>query len=152
MSIESSLNFRRVEETVTTSGSVAEEHLRRLGDDGYDVVIDLLPHDSPYAVPGEAGLVAEQGVTYVSIPVDFAAPTHDDLEAFVEAMDAAAGRTIHVHCAANYRVSAFYSLYAERRRRWTAAQADEHVSGIWDPTEHPVWAQFLTTERARLER
>ena len=46
MSIESSLNFRRVGDAVTTSGTVVPDDLRTLGEVGIDVVIDLVPATS----------------------------------------------------------------------------------------------------------
>jgi len=140
-------NFRRVDERITTSGLLGEEQLRGLGAEGYDAVVNLLPADNEWAVADEAAIVVEQGLDYVHIPVDFDAPTRADLERFVEAMDGLVDRTVHVHCAANYRVSAFYGLYALRTGRWTEAQADALVRDLWDPSEHPVWAAFIAAER-----
>ena len=73
--------------------------------------------------PPPPELVAAAGVAYIHIPVDFAAPSRADLDAFADAMDANEGRTVHVHCAANYRVSAFYGLYAQRKG-WSLAEAE----------------------------
>ena len=80
---------------------------------------------------------------YVHIPVDFAAPTRDDFDAFVAAMEANEGKQVHVHCAANYRVSAFYGLYAVAKGWWTADEAHAHMRDLWDPSEHPAWDAFL---------
>jgi protein tyrosine phosphatase (PTP) superfamily phosphohydrolase (DUF442 family) len=118
--------------------------------EGYDVVIDLLPGDSSYAVANEGAIVQSQGVGYVHIPVDFAAPTHADLDSFTTAMDENAGKAIHVHCAANYRVSAFYSLYALAKGWWSAKEADAHIRDVWNPEEYPAWERFIALERARL--
>jgi hypothetical protein len=85
----------------------------------------------------------------VSIPVDFDAPTPADLDVFIAALDSRAGQKVHVHCAANYRVSAFVSLYARRAGWCSDAEADEIAREFWDPSEHPAWAAFLTDERAR---
>jgi uncharacterized protein (TIGR01244 family) len=148
MSIEDSYNFRRVHEGLTTSGLVSATELRELRAQGYDAVINLLPDSHERAVTDEAQIVREQGLDYVYIPVDFGAPTHADFEAFADAMDARTGQKIHVHCAANYRVSAFYGVYALRRGLCTAAEADALVQGIWDPAAHPPWPQFITDERA----
>jgi protein tyrosine phosphatase (PTP) superfamily phosphohydrolase (DUF442 family) len=147
--VERSFNFRRVDERLTTSGLVPPDALAELGRDGVDAVIDLLPATVDHAVEGEAEIVAGQGIDYVAIPVDYEAPTRADFDAFVRAMDEHDGQRVHVHCAANYRVSAFYALYAELRGRWTREQADAFVADLWDPTEYPVWAQLMESERAR---
>jgi len=148
--VEDGVNFRRVDDRLTTSGLLSPEQLGALGHEGYDAIVNLLPDDSEWAVPDEADIVRAQGVDYVYIPVDFAAPTRTDLERFVAAMDERAGRTVHVHCAANYRVSAFCSLYALRRGRWTVEEADAFVRDVWDPAEHPAWSAFIADERARI--
>lgn len=152
MSIESSLNFRRVSPTVTTSGTVSAGDLGELRRKGYDVVVNLMPDSSEYAVEGEASIVRAQGVEYVYIPIDFARPNHEEFDEFVAAMDANAGKSIHVHCAANYRVSAFYSLYAMRQGWWTEAEADEHLGSIWSDGDYPVWEEFIGAVRERLGR
>ena len=150
MGIEHSYNFRRADERVTTSGLVTAEQLAQLRREGYDAVINLLPEDSEHAVADEARIVREQPLDYVYVPVDFAAPTHADFEAFSRAMDAHHGQQLHVHCAANYRVSAFYGLYAVQQGLWSVDQADAFVRDLWDPSEHPVWAAFIDDERRRL--
>lgn len=150
LGIESSFNFRRVSDRVTTSGLVTAEDLSDLEAEGYEVVVNLLPDSSEQAFAGEAASVRGQGVGYVHIPVDFAAPSCDQFEEFAAVMDANAERRVHVHCAANYRVSAFYSLYAMRRGWWTAEEADEHVRSIWAPSDHPGWSEFIAAERERI--
>ena len=148
-SIDDAYNFRRIDDRLTTSGIVSAEQLRTLGRDGYGAVVNLLPDSNERAVGDEAGIVQDQGLEYVHIPVDFAAPTTADFQRFVEAMGALAGRKVHVHCAANYRVSVFYSLYAVQAGLWTDAQADALVRDVWDPGEHPAWASFIADHRAR---
>ena len=143
MTIEDSFNFRRIDDRLTTSGILSIEQLEHLGREGYDCVINLLPDDSEYAVPSERDVIEGQGIDYVHIPVDFAAPTHADFAAFATAMDAHAGAKVHVHCAANYRVSAFYAVYARRQGLCTDAEADELVRGLWNPDEHSAWHEFL---------
>jgi len=152
MGIEGSFNFRRISEQLTTSGLPTTEQLGELHDDGYAAVINLLPDHHDYAVADEARIVRDQGLDYVYIPVDFDAPTHADLEAFAEAMAGHAGEKVHVHCAANYRVSAFYGLYAQANGLCTGAQADALVQEIWDPAEFPAWTAFIADERQRMAR
>jgi protein tyrosine phosphatase (PTP) superfamily phosphohydrolase (DUF442 family) len=148
MSVEDSFNFRRIHDCLTTSGLLSVEQLGDLHGEGYGAVINLMP-DGESSVADEARIVRDQGLDYVYIPVDFNAPTRADLEAFTDAMDARSSGKVHVHCAANYRVSAFYSLYARRRGLCTQDEADELVQSIWDPEEFPAWMAFMTEERTR---
>lgn len=152
MAIEDSYNFRRIHEWLTTSGVVSTEQLSDLRREGYAAVINLLPSSSEHAVADEASIVADQGIDYVHIPVDFDAPTHDDLDAFSAAMDDHEEQMVHVHCAANFRVSAFYGLYALNKGRCTVEEADDLVQGLWNPAEYPAWASFITDERERFAR
>jgi cell division protein FtsI/penicillin-binding protein 2 len=56
--------------------------------------------------------------------VDWEAPKLSDFEAFESVMqELPFGKTL-VHCAANFRVTAFYSLYALKHLGWSEAQAD----------------------------
>lgn len=143
MSIESSYNFRRISERLTTSGIVQPDALRALGSQGYEVLVNLLPDSSEHAVPDERSIVASQDIEYIHIPVDFKQPAEGDFAKFAEVMDRIGEKRVHVHCAANYRVSAFYSLYAISRGLWSRDEAMNFIGGIWRPTEHPGWSEFL---------
>ena len=147
MTIANSHNFRRVNDWVTTSGVVGAGRLEGLRAEGYDTVINLLPDESEYAVENERAIVEEQGVTYVYIPVDFNHPTLADYDQFVSATEEAKERKIHIHCAANYRVSAFYALYAESRGLWSRAEAEAFVHSLWRPQERPGWPEFIAQVR-----
>ena len=88
MGVEQAYNYRRVSDTVATAGRVEPEQLAQLGAAGVEVVLNLMPDSSQYAVPGEADIVAGQGIEYLYLPVDFAAPTVADYERFLELMEA----------------------------------------------------------------
>ncbi len=143
MAIDRSFNFRRVSEQITTSGTIEFKDLEELRSEGYEVVIDLLPSDSEYAIEGEREIIEKQGINYIHIPVDFAHPTSADYEAFANAVEDLQDKKVHIHCAANYRVSIFYSLYAVHRGRWTQDQADEFVGSVWAPADYPNWPEFI---------
>lgn len=143
MDIEASYNFRRMTETLTTSGIVRLHGLKALREQGYEVVVNLLPDTSEYAIPNEREAVESQGIEYIYIPVDFKQPTSSDFLKFSEALDRVHEKKVHVHCAANYRVSAFYSLYLVSGGRWGAEQAMEFIRSICQPTEHPGWSDFI---------
>jgi len=143
MAIEDSYNFRRISDTLTTSGVVGAERLKELSALGYQAVINLLPDSSEFAVPDERALVESQGIAYVHIPVDFGNPARSDFEQFVAAMDDLGQKRLHLHCAANYRVSVFYSLYAQGKGLWDADAASSFVSDIWEPGDYPGWPDFI---------
>lgn len=143
MSIDKAYNFRAVSDTVATAGRVEPEQLAELGAAGFQVVISLLPDSSQYAVADEQQIVEGQGIAYQYLPVDFAAPTQEDYRQFCQLMQQVGTRKVLIHCAANYRVSAFYSRYAIAAGLWSVAQADEFMLSVWQPEEHPPWPRWL---------
>jgi hypothetical protein len=60
------------------------------------------------------------------------------------------GKTL-LHCAANYRVTAFYALYALRHLGWSEAQADEFRASIWQGSNYPIWEAFYSRMKSRKE-
>ena len=149
MAIEDSYNFRRVNTQITTSGVVGTRRLKELAQEGYEIVINLLPNDSDDATENERQLVENQGIKYIYIPVDFKHPNLSNYDQFINALDEVKQSKVHIHCAANYRVSAFYSLYAQSRGLWDASQAQSFVQGIWAPQDYPGWPGFIAEVRKR---
>jgi uncharacterized protein (TIGR01244 family) len=143
MSVDKAYNYRAVNERVATAGRVELEQLAQLGSEGFQVVINLLPESSQYAVAGERQCVESQGIEYLHLPVDFAAPTLEDYRQFRQLMQRAGDRKLLIHCAANYRVSAFYSRYAIETGRWSEPEADRFMLSVWQPDEHPPWPRWL---------
>lgn len=143
MAVCDAYNFRQVDERLSTSGVISEQQLGELASEGYQSVINLLPEDSQYAVAGEREIVANQGINYTYIPVDFAAPCESDYQKFVAAMGAEADKKLMVHCAANYRVSAFYAIYAGEHLGWSPQHAWDFIGATWNIEEHPVWEAFV---------
>ena len=132
----------RIDDTLTTSGQPSEAQLGAVAGEGYDVVINLALHDDPrYSLPDEAGTVRALNMDYVHIPVQFKAPTLADLNRFFDTMDAAQGRKVFVHCAANIRVTTFLGLYRVLRLGWDRDRAFEPMRTIWQPYE--VWSAFI---------
>lgn len=143
MSIEQAYNFKRISEQVSSSGVISEQQLQGLAAEGFEALINLLPADSEYAVPDEPAIVADQGLAYTYIPVDFAAPNASDYALFESALVEFGSKKLMIHCAANYRVSAFYGIYAYRQLGWPANRVYAHIASIWDLGEHPVWKAFV---------
>lgn len=143
MSVDQAYNYCNIDAQTCTAGLLSPEQLAGLSPEGYRTVINLLPEDNEYAVAGERDLVTGQGIAYLYVPVDFANPTAADYTDFEQAMAAREGRTM-IHCAANFRVSAFYAIYAHRHLDWSPARAWEHIESIWQPAEYPPWETFIT--------
>ena len=150
MPITEAYNYRKISDQVATSGIPTEGQLAGLKEEGFTAVISLLPDESPNALPGEQEIVTGQGLEYHHIPVDFEDPTAEDYKGFVEALAQVGQQKVLIHCAANFRVSAFYSLYGMEQLGWTEEQADELIVSLWDPIAHPPWDQFIEEMREEL--
>ena len=146
MPLEDIRNFLQVDARLATAGQPTVEQLREIAEAGYRAVINLGLLDPRYCLPDEAALAASLGLAYHHIPVQFDSPRREEFDAFAAVMDASADRPTFVHCAANYRVSAFVALYGELRWGWTPAAADAHIRRVWAPNE--TWQAFLATMRA----
>lgn len=144
MSVDDAFNFKKINETVSIAGLLSEEQLGQLGSEGYEVVINLLPHDSEYAIKNEVSIVQGQGIEYEYIPVDFSCPLANDYKEFADKLTAYSTKKIMAHCAANYRVSAFYSIYAFDYHGWSKSEVYDFIATIWDIREHPVWEEFVS--------
>ena len=149
MALTDIYHFVRVSDDLATAGQPSEDQLRETASAGFEVVINLGLLDPRYCLEDEAGLVRSLGMDYVHIPVDFQNPEQDDLQRFFRAMDETGGRKVFVHCAANYRVSSFVSLYGQARLGWSAEQAEKHVRRLWQPDE--TWRAFMKRARRQLE-
>ena len=79
------------------------------------------------------------------MPVDFSAPTEPDSRAFARILSGLDAKKVMLHCAANYRVSAFYSIYACFNQGWSVTQAREFMGTVWNLDDYPIWEQFVTT-------
>jgi uncharacterized protein (TIGR01244 family) len=137
-------NYRYVDEFLSTSGQPSVEQLKSIAEAGFTTVINLALHDDPrYSLPDEAGTITALGLSYIHIPVQFTAPTEQDLLAFFNAMDEHQGEKVWVHCAANMRVSAFLGLYRVIRQGWEVEPAFELMRSLWQPNE--VWSLFIAS-------
>jgi protein tyrosine phosphatase (PTP) superfamily phosphohydrolase (DUF442 family) len=145
MSVDQAYNYKNIDDLISTAGLLNEDQLGLLGSEGYEAVVNLLPPDSKYAVINERELVEQQGLDYYQIEVDFSAPSTENYRDFVATMDKLKSSKLMVHCAANYRVSAFYAMYAFEKQGWSAARAKSLIASIWVPEDHPPWSSFISS-------
>jgi protein tyrosine phosphatase (PTP) superfamily phosphohydrolase (DUF442 family) len=148
--VASIYNYRAVNESLCTSGQPSAAQLREIAAAGFSTVINLALHDDPrYSLLDEAGIVHASGMAYVHIPVQFSAPTEANLLEFFAAMDAHEGEKIWLHCAANFRVSAFIGLYRVIRQGAERTSAFALMDSLWQADE--VWSSFISSMLKKLQ-
>ena len=150
MSTEDITNYCKVDERVITGGQPTEGQIRSAAEEGVRVLINLATIDQRYSLDNEAGLARSLGLKYHHIPVAWEQPTEDDFDAFVRAMNESAGKRVLIHCAANYRVTAFYSLYAMKNLGWSEDQADALRAVIWK-RKYPVWDDYIQNMKTKIK-
>jgi len=152
MSVEDIYNYRRLSERLSTGGQPSEDQLRAAAAEGFQTVINLATNDPRYALADEAGLVRSLGLTYLHLPVEWENPQESDFAAFEAALQEHTDDKLLIHCAANFRVSAFYSLYAMKHLGWTEVQADEFRVPIWSGSDYPIWEKFIDEMKSKVKR
>jgi len=134
-------NWRRLDSRVTTSGQPTEEQLGELPMLGIEHVINLGLHTHEKALPDEAASLARLGLVYKHIPVEFERPTEEDFVKFCEAMSEIGDKSVHVHCIANMRVSAFLYRWQKEVCGLDDAEARALMDTVWQPGG--IWASFI---------
>ena len=138
-------NWQRLDGRVTTSGQPTEQQLADIQALGVRHIINLGLHTHEKALPDEAASVSRLGMTYIHIPVDFQNPTAADFAEFCSVMERLKEVPVHVHCIANYRVSAFFYRYRRDVLGMDETQSRAEMERIWHP--EGVWAAFVGRHR-----
>ena len=136
-------HFRQNTDLITSSGAMAIECLNQLASLDYQVVINLLPDTDRRAIQNEKHIVESQHIAYFFIPVDFSKPQESDYQEFYGILTSNPLKKMHIHCAANYRASVFYAVYAFESQLWSKYQAESFIIDIWQPQQHLPWLDFL---------
>jgi protein tyrosine phosphatase (PTP) superfamily phosphohydrolase (DUF442 family) len=147
MSSNQIFNVIQIDDQILTAGQPNEDQLRYLSTEGYKLVINLATIDPRYSLNDEEKSCDNLGMTYVHIPVEWTAPEIEDYRAFKDAMDESAQMKTLIHCAANYRVTAFYSIYAKQNLGWSDEQAKALRAQIWESNPEwkmdDIWREFI---------
>jgi uncharacterized protein (TIGR01244 family) len=146
MSLDNIYNFIQINPDLGTSGQPTEAEFAEIAANGYQEVINLALTTSNSALPDEAGTVKTLGMNYHHIPVVFNDPHKSDFDQFCSTMDSLVGKKVFVHCQANWRVSMFVALYAEKRWGWSREKADEHMLQMWELDE--IWEKLIEEIRS----
>ncbi len=137
--------WRRMHDRVTTSGQPSEAQIAAIKALGVTHVVNLGLHSHEKALSDEAGTVGALGMTYIHIPVAFDAPAEADFAQFAATMRDLEGESIHIHCIANFRVSAFLYRYQRDVLHVAEQDARRQMEDIWRPGG--VWAGFIGDEQ-----
>ena len=105
------INYVENTRGLASSGMPTEHQFSEIARAGYDVVVNLVPPGSVGTHSDEQGLVERNGMRYIGIPVDYAAPRVEDFEQFVRAVRASGGKRVLVHCQLGLRASTFVYLH-----------------------------------------
>ena len=152
MNTQAIYNYRQVNDHLITGGQPNAEQLKAAAEEGYTTVVNLAPTNPQASMEDEEGLVHSLGMAYYHIPVAWDNPQDGDFQAFEQVMKACAADKMLIHCVANFRVTAFYSLYALKNLGWSEAQADEFRASIWQGSDYPVWERFIRQMKAQIIR
>jgi protein tyrosine phosphatase (PTP) superfamily phosphohydrolase (DUF442 family) len=128
------INTIEISPRITTAGMPAADQFAAIRAAGHRVVINLAPSNAMGAHRNEAALVAEQGMAYEHVPVDFAKPTMQDFDTFVAAMRRHASERVFVHCQVNMRASVFVYLYRVTELGEAPDVAYDAVTRVWQPS------------------
>ncbi len=140
-------NYVVATERLHTAGQPDAATLSTLAEQGFELVVNLAPPNNQGAVAEEGKLVAEDGPTYVNIPVNWQKPTIEDFDLFSAVMNGARDRKVLVHCQLNMRASAFAFLYRVVHEHVPPQEAMKALQAVWIPRDQ--WAEFTADVLAR---
>jgi len=98
-------------------------------------------------LPNEAEVIHANKMQYLHIPVDFSHPHMGNLDDFFAAMNEHENENRFIHCARNWRVSAFMFLYRTKVLGLDRTQAKSVLHRIWTPDT--VWSDFIRRAEQR---
>jgi len=146
--ISTIFNYVKISDSIASAGQIPYDQMSAVKEAGFDVVINLATvSESGNALEGF--LVAEQGMTYINIPVPFGNPGLRDLDMFFDIMRTNKDRKVFVHCAANMRASVFVYLYRTLVEGVDEATAKADMDKVWDPTGSAAWDGLIKAAKAR---
>jgi len=134
------MNYHRIDGRLVTGGHLVGDGLAELKAEGVTVVIDL--RDKP--PKGQKKKLADQGIEWINIPIEWDDPETVDFERFSEAMEAHQDEHVLVQCAANYRASAMTYLYRVVVEQVDEDAAEKDLYAVWNPgEENQQWTGYI---------
>ena len=138
------LNYVKINELISSSGQPKVEELELIANEGFEVVINLAVHSTSNALENEDKTVSSLNMSYIHIPVDFENPKISDLKLFLNILQALGANKVWIHCAKNYRVSAFLYVYHKYILHTPFEQIDLSIFDILQPSL--VWQELMKVQ------
>ncbi len=82
-------------------------------------------------------------MAYIHIPVDFENPTIENLKLFLTLLSSLEDKKVLVHCALNYRASAFMYVYHKYFLQTPFDKIDLSMMQEWSPDKK--WQELMKT-------
>ena len=138
------LNYVKINELISTSGQPKIEELELIANEGFEVVVNLAMSTTSNALENEDKIVSSLNMSYIHIPVDFENPKLSDLKLFLNVLQALGANKVWIHCAKNYRVSAFMYVYHKYILHTPFEQIDLSIFDMWQPSL--VWQELMKVQ------
>ena len=138
------LNYIKINELISTSGQPKIEELELIANEGFEVVINLAMPTTSNALKNEDKIVSSLNMSYIHIPVDFENPKISDLKLFLNILQALGANKVWIHCAKNYRVSAFMYVYHKYILHTPFEEIDLSIFEKWQPSL--VWQELMKVQ------
>ena len=148
--MEELLNYIKVNELIHTSGQPRQEQFEKLKEEEFEVIINIALCDSSDALENEDKIVSDLGMTYIHLPVDFEEPKLSDLKLFINILQSLGANKVLVHCAKNYRVSAFMYVYHKYILQTPFDDIDLSMFELWSPNQ--TWQSLMKVDYEELKK
>ncbi|NCB12396.1 MAG: hypothetical protein EOM78_12285, partial [Erysipelotrichia bacterium] len=130
------------------SGQPSVEQFKEIADNEYEVVINLALQNASNAIENEDKVVTSLKMAYFHIPVDFDNPKLSDLKLFLNLLQSLGANKVWVHCALNYRVSAFMYVYHKYILKTPFENIDLSIFEKWSP--ELIWQNIMKVDYEEL--
>lgn len=138
------LNYVKINELISTSGQPKIEELELIANEGFEVVINLAMPTTSNALENEDKIVSSLNMSYIHIPVNFENPKISDLKLFLNILQALGANKVWIHCAKNYRVSAFMYVYHKYILHTPFEEIDLSIFDKWQPSL--IWQELMKVQ------
>jgi len=135
------LHFVQNTKNIASSGQPEKDEFKHIARAGFKHVVNIAMHNSDGALATEGSIVSELGMNYYHLPVLFDNPDKEHLLLFIKLLKILEPDKIWVHCALNFRVSAFLYHYLQLYHGKNQDEARSEIFNFWHPDDK--WQAIL---------